>query len=124
MASFGFASDNLRLSRFSKGEASLKHRTADANGHSGDIAYSTLFACGDLGGSVHIWDLRNVKQPATQVSLVHLPSCGYLNTRQAKCFQTKIKTVTWHESHILASSNDNHIAAIPYTYTDLVMQPT
>ncbi|KAF9649641.1 WD40 repeat-like protein [Thelephora ganbajun] len=85
---FGFASDSLRLSRFARG----------------DVAHSTLFACGDLEGRVHIWDLRNVKQPAAQV----------------KCFQTEIKNVIWHESHILASSDENHVAAIPYTYSNSV----
>jgi len=86
---FGFASDGLRLPRFAKG----------------DVGRSALFACGDMEGRVHIWDLRNIKQPATQV----------------KCFQTRISNVIWHESHILASSEDNRIAAIPYTYTNSVI---
>lgn len=58
----------MRLSKFSKGETPLEDRAVGTNCNSGDIAHSTLFACGDLEGSVHIWDLRNVKRPATQVS--------------------------------------------------------
>ena len=68
MVTFGFASDGVRLSRFSKGDTSFGNSTVGTNSHSGDIAHSTLFACGDDEGRVHIWDLRNVKQPATQVS--------------------------------------------------------
>jgi len=44
--------------------------------------------------------------------------------RQVKCFQTKITNVIWHESHIVASSDYNHVAAIPYTYTNSVIQPS
>ena len=68
MVTFGFASDNLQLSRFSKGETSFGNSTIGINTHLGDVAHSTLFACGDVEGRVHIWDLRNVKQPAIQVS--------------------------------------------------------
>lgn len=42
----------------------------------GDVAHSSLFACGDVEGRVHIWDLRNVKQPATQVSPHSLTTCA------------------------------------------------
>ena len=119
MVTFGFASDNLRLSRYSKDKTSFDDCTVGANRHPGDIAHSTLFACGDFEGRVHIWDLRNVKQPATQVS-PHLSAInvGFLHVPQVKCFQTgKITSVIWHESHIVASSDANRVAAIPYTYT-------
>ena len=49
---------------------------------------------------------------------------AFLHIGQIKCFETKISNVTWHESHILASSDDNRIATIPYTYTNSVIQPT
>jgi hypothetical protein len=65
---FGFTSDSHRPSRIAKGVTFLHSRAVDANSDSGDIAHSTLFACGDLEGRVSIWDLRNIKQPATQVN--------------------------------------------------------
>lgn len=103
---------------------SLMARTVGVKIHPGDVAHSTLFACGDLRGRVYIWDLRNIKQPASQVSL-HSPTASaqllFLHLQQVKCFQTEIRNVIWHESHILASSDDNSMAAIPYNYTNSVV---
>ena len=65
---FGFPSDNIRLPRFARGELFLVDRTVDVESRLGDIAHSTFFACGDLEGRIHIWDLRNVREPLTQVS--------------------------------------------------------
>ena len=43
----------------------------------------------------HIWDLRNVKQPAIRVS-PHSPTiaAGFLHIGQIECFQTEINNVT------------------------------
>jgi hypothetical protein len=116
---FGFPSDNIRLSRFARGEFFLVDRTAvDAETHSGDIGHSTFFACGDPEGRVHIWDLRNVREPLTQVSSKSPTTLaqGFFTCPQVKCFHTKINNVIWHESHLLASSPANNIAAIHYAY--------
>lgn len=124
---FGFPSENPRLSKFARGTPFLNHFRVDLRNGSGDVARSTLFACGDLEGCVHIWDLRNVKRPSTQVSL-HSPTISAHETfcftyiEQTKCFQTKINNVIWHESHLLASSHDNNIAAIPYASTNSIIE--
>lgn len=99
---------------------------ADNSNYSGDIAHSTLFACGNLEGRVHICNLRNVKQPAIQVS-PHPPTiaAGFFTYRTDRVppDQDQQRNLA-RISHILAASYDNRIATIPYTYTNSVIQST
>jgi len=75
-----------------------------------------VFASGTYGTSNNPrLRLVPVRPPSAQV---------FLHIEQVKCFHTKISNVIWQDSHILASSVNNHIAAIPYTYTNSVIQPT
>jgi len=64
----------------------------------GDVN-SNLFAYGGKDGCVRIWDLRNVKDPLANVS----------------CLAGKIAHVIFHQSHIIASSEDNNIASFSYS---------
>ncbi|KAJ7667819.1 WD40-repeat-containing domain protein [Mycena polygramma] len=78
--------------RFMKGESAVLYDSKRSS-------LSNCFASGDRGGSVRLWDLRNVDKPCAQVA----------------CFTgQKIAHLVFQSSRLLACSENNQIRLVKY----------